>query len=184
MLRILLVVLYTGLVLGANTAQADVVAAKAVMAGDMRKLAFHTEPKELPKVTMIDLEDAPRSLSEWRGRWVVVNFWATWCAPCRKEMPSLERLAGILGDEGPSVVTVATGRNPVPAIKRFFGEIGVENLIALRDPKSELARGIGIFGLPVTLLLDPEGREVARLIGDAEWDGPDALAVLTALVSE
>jgi thiol-disulfide isomerase/thioredoxin len=182
MLRKLLIILYTGLVLGANAAQADVAAAQAVVAGDMRKLVFLAAPAPLPEVLLADLEGAERGLDEWRGRWVVLNFWATWCAPCRKEMPGLARLAASSGDEGPVVVTIATGRNPPAAIKRFFDEIGVENLPVLLDPKSALARQMAIFGLPVTLLLDPEGREVARLTGDADWDSPEARAVLGALL--
>jgi thiol-disulfide isomerase/thioredoxin len=181
MLRLFFTVLYTALILGANTAHADRAAAEAVIAGDMRKLVFLDTPKPLPEAALVDLTDAPRGLEEWRGRWVVVNFWATWCAPCRKEMPALDRLSGMLGPDGAAVVTVATGRNAVPAIERFFEEIGVANLPALRDPKSGLARSMGIFGLPVTVIVNPEGEEVARLIGDAHWDAPEAVAVLKAL---
>lgn len=111
----------------------------------------------------------------------MLNFWATWCAPCRKEMPSLDRLAATSGDSV-AVVTVATGRNPPPAVKRFFEEIGVQNLPVLLDPKSALARKMGVFGLPLTVILNPEGQEVARLIGDAEWDSADARAMLDALI--
>jgi thiol-disulfide isomerase/thioredoxin len=184
MLRYVLIVLYTALALGANTAAADVAAAKAVLAGDMRKLAFHDVAKALPDEVLTDLEGQDRKLAEWQGQWVVLNFWATWCAPCRKEMPSLERLAADSGDNGVAVVSVATGRNPPAAVKRFFTEIGVENLPVLLDPKSALARQMGIFGLPLTVILDPEGQEVARLIGDAEWDHADARAMLAALVAK
>ena len=138
-MRSLLVVLYTALALGANAALASP-AAEALREGDMRKLAFHEEPQPVPDAALVDLADAPRSLAEWRGQWAVVNFWATWCAPCRHEMPALDRLAGMMADEGLAVVTIATGRNPVPGIERFFDEIGMQNLPALRDPKSELAR--------------------------------------------
>ncbi|MFV0493230.1 MAG: TlpA family protein disulfide reductase [Pseudorhodobacter sp.] len=179
-MRRLLLVLYTALALGANPALADVVAAEAARTGDMRKLNFHDAAQTLPEVGLVDMEDAPRSLSEWKGRWVVVNFWATWCAPCRKEMPGLDRLATA---GGPEVVTVAVGRNPVPAIRRFFEENNLENLPILRDPKSTLARQIGVFGLPVTVILNPEGQEIARLIGDAEWDGEEAQAVFEALIA-
>lgn len=181
MLRIVLTVLYTGLALGANAAQADVAAAQTALAGEMRKLVFHDTAKALPDEGLSDLEGAERRLSEWQGRWVVLNFWATWCAPCRKEMPSLDRLAATSGDSV-AVVTVATGRNPPPAVKRFFGEIGVQNLPVLLDPKSALARKMGVFGLPLTVILNPEGQEVARLIGDAEWDSADARAMLDALI--
>jgi hypothetical protein len=78
---------------------------------------------------------------------------------------------------------VATGRNPPAAVTRFFEEIGVKNLPVLLDPKSALARQMGVLGLPLTVILNPEGEEVARLIGDAEWDGEHALAMLEALVA-
>ena len=183
MLRIGLCVLYTALVLGANPVQADVSAAQAALAGDMRKLVFHAQPKDLPAEVLVDMAGAERTLAEWQGKWVVLNFWATWCAPCRKEMPSLDRLSAATADNGIAVVTVATGRNPPPAITRFFDEIGVKTLPVLLDPKSALARQMGILGLPLTVILNPKGQEVARLIGDAEWDNADTRAMLAALTA-
>lgn len=176
-MRRLLAVLYTLAALGANPGLADTVAAEAAKAGDMRKLVIHDAPQPLPEATLVALDDATRSLAEWRGQWVVVNFWATWCAPCRKEMPSLDALAA----SGQPVVTVATGRNTVPAITRFLAEVNVTNPVVLRDPGSALARQMGILGLPVTVILNPEGQEVARLVGDADWASADAKAVLAAL---
>ncbi|THD83566.1 TlpA family protein disulfide reductase [Aliigemmobacter aestuarii] len=179
MLRSGLAVLYTALMFGANPAAADVAAADALRDGDMKKLAF-AAAAEIPQAALLTLDDQPASLSDYGGKWVLVNFWATWCPPCRKEMPGLDRLQAEMGDRL-SVVTVATGRNPVPAIRKFWDEAGIENLPVLRDPGSELARGMGVMGLPVTVILNPEGQEVGRLIGDAEWDSPEAIAVLTAL---
>lgn len=176
-MRRLLAVLYTLAALGANPALADTAAAEAAKAGDMRKLVIHAEAQPLPAATLVALDDAEHSLAEWQGQWVVVNFWATWCAPCRKEMPSLDALAA----SGQTVVTVATGRNAVPAIERFMAEANVTHPVNLRDPRSELARGMGILGLPVTVILNPEGHEVARLVGDADWASADAKAVLAAL---
>lgn len=176
-MRRLLAVLYTLAALGANPGLADTVAAEAAKAGDMRKLVIHDAPQPLPEATLVALDDATHSLAEWRGQWVVVNFWATWCAPCRKEMPSLDALAA----SGQPVVTVATGRNTVPAITRFLAEVNVTNPVVLRDPGSVLARQMGILGLPVTVILNPEGQEVARLVGDADWASADAKAVLAAL---
>lgn len=178
-------VLYTALglaaILGASPALADVAAADAARAGDMQKLNF-AEPKVLPEIGLVGMDDAPRSLAEYRGKWVLVNFWATWCPPCRKEMPSLDALQGEMGGENLAVVTVATGRNAVPAITEFFAEAGVTRLPVLRDPKAQLARQMGVAGLPVTVILNPEGEEVGRLIGDADWNGAEARAVLTALM--
>jgi thiol-disulfide isomerase/thioredoxin len=182
MLRSLVVILYTSLLLGANAAHADMAAADAARTGDMRKLALHETPVDLPEIAVLDETDAPRRLAEWKGQWVVLNFWATWCAPCREEMPSLDRLEAAMGDDF-SVVTIATGRNSVENIDKFFAEAGVTALPKLRDPKSELARNMGVLGLPLTVILNPDGQEVARLIGDAEWDSADAKAVLAAMMA-
>lgn len=175
--RKLLAVLYTALAFGANPALAEEIARD----GDMRKLTFAEAPADLPQVDLVTLDDTPASLADYQGKWVVLNFWATWCAPCREEMPSLDRLQAAMPQI--AVVPVATGRNDPPAIRRFFDEAGVSNLTTLRDPKSALSRQMAVMALPVTVILNPEGQEVARLIGDAEWDSAEAQAVLAALIA-
>jgi thiol-disulfide isomerase/thioredoxin len=179
-MKLLLAVLYTALMIGANAALAEG-GAEALRAGDMKKLAIHPAAVGLPDVPVLDGADAPHSLQAWQGKWVVLNFWATWCAPCRHEMPSLDRLQAAMPDL--AVLPVATGRNSVEGIEKFFIEANVTGLPVLRDPKSQLARGMGVMGLPVTVILNPEGQEVARLIGDAEWDSADAKAVLAAMMA-
>ncbi len=179
MWRKTLLVVYIALALGANAAQADVAALRE---GDMKKLALHDAPVAVPAAVLLDATDAEHSLAEYKGRWVVLNFWATWCAPCREEMPSLDRLQAAMPEI--AVVPVATGRNALPGIERFYADAGVVNLPVLRDVKSELSRGMGVLGLPVTVILNPEGQEVARLIGDAEWDSDSAKAVLAALIAK
>jgi thiol-disulfide isomerase/thioredoxin len=173
---------YTGLTLMANAAAADVSAARPLATGDMAKLVFTDPPQALPQVPLADAGDAAASLDPYAGKWMVVNFWATWCAPCRKEMPSLAALADDMPDL--AVVPIATGRNAVEGIQRFYAEVGVtDRLPLLRDPKAEMAHQMGVLGLPVTLIVNPEGQEVARLIGGAEWNSPEALAVLKALMA-
>ncbi len=177
-MRKVLIVIYTALLMGANAAHADV---SALRTGDMLKLNL-VEPATLPDVPILDGDGAEHSLSQWQGQWVVLNFWATWCAPCRHEMPSLGRLQAAM----PALVVlpVATGRNSVDGITRFYDEAGVANLPVLLDPKSELARNMAVMGLPVTVIVNPQGQEVARLIGDAEWDSADAQAILQAMMAE
>ncbi|KCV81148.1 redoxin [Actibacterium atlanticum] len=178
------VVLYTALALGANAAVADTAALEALRDGSMKKLNFHRTPVEVAEVGLVDMDDAPRSLSEFEGQYVLLNFWATWCPPCRKEMPGLGALQTELGSDDFQVVTVATGFNKVQAISKFFDEIEVDNLPLLRDPKQALAREMAVLGLPVTVILNPEGQEIARMQGDAHWDSDSAKAIITALVSE
>ena len=172
--------LYTCLVLAANAAGAGVVD-PALLTGDMAKLVM-VEARPVSAAGMVDLADAPQSLAALRGRWVVLNFWATWCAPCREEMPSLDRLQ--VAVPGVTVMAVATGPNPLPAVTRFLDEAGVGALTVWRDPQSVVAREMGVLGLPVTLILSPDGVEVARLIGGADWDAAGAQAVLAALMAE
>ncbi len=176
-MRNALAVLYTAFLLGANPGHADVT---GLLTGDMAKLVL-SDPAALPEAGLVDMADTPRSLAEFKGKWLVVNFWATWCPPCREEMPSLDRLQAAMPEI--AVVPVATGRNDPATIARFFTEAKIANLQNLRDPSSDLAHAMGIMGLPVTVIVNPEGQEVARLIGDAHWDGPEAQTVLKALIA-
>ena len=170
-------VLYTALALGANPALAEV---SALLTGDMAKLVL-VDPAPLPAAALTDMADTPRSLDEFKGKWVVLNFWATWCPPCREEMPSLDRLQAAMPEL--AVVPVATGRNDKTGIERLWSEAGIVQLQTLRDPQSELARAMGVMSLPVTVIVNPDGAEVARMIGDAKWDSPEAQAVLNAMMA-
>ena len=174
--------LYTGLAILANVASADTAALDALRDGDMRKLSFASDPAAAPDVSFFGEDGKTMSLDDYAGAPVLLNFWATWCAPCRKEMPHLSALQEAMGDRI-TVLTVATGRNPPAAIDRFFDEIGVSNLPKATDPKQEMARAFGVLGLPVTVILDSEGREVGRLQGDADWSSDSAQAILTAVAN-
>lgn len=178
MLRKILLVLYTAFALGANAAHAEI-DLKALAEGDMKKLALHDQPIALPDADLLDENDAASKLSDWHGNWLVINFWATWCAPCREEMPSLMRLQQKMPEI--RVLPIATGRNSVAGIQKFFEKAGIVGLPIRRDPSSELARAMGIAALPVTIIVNPEGKEVARLIGDADWDSESAIAMLKAI---
>ncbi|NKX43051.1 TlpA family protein disulfide reductase [Roseibacterium sp. KMU-115] len=155
----------------------------ALLIGEMRGLVVHEEPVAASALPFLRADETEGSLADYAGRYVVLNFWATWCAPCREEMPSLQALQTRLGGEDFAVVTLATGRNPPQAIRRFFEETGVTDLPEHRDINQQIAREMGVFGLPITVILDPEGREIARLRGDAHWDSPEAIALIEALLA-
>lgn len=184
MKNFLLALIYTALTTGANpalAADADIIA--PLLEGDMKKLAVHEAPKATSAASF-DLADGVGSatLEDYQGKYVLLNFWATWCAPCRKEMPHLSELQSELGGEDFEVLTLATGRNSPEGIKKFFKDIGVTNLPRHQDPKQALASEMGIFGLPITVLIDPEGREIARLRGDADWASDSAKTVIKTLI--
>lgn len=180
-MRLFLAVLYTALAVSANAAHADVGAAEAAREGSMKKLLF-AEPVAVSEETFTDPDGGEHRLADFEGKHVLVNFWATWCAPCRKEMPMLSELQTEFGGDGFEVVTIATGRNSVQGIRKFFEEVGVDNLPLYLDPKSSLGRDMGVLGLPITVILDPDGREIARMRGDAEWNSESAKAVIRALI--
>lgn len=181
MLRV--TILYMALLAFANGAAAGPVDWQGVRDAGLPKLADLAEPKAAPDVALTDPADAEHRLADWRGKVLLVNFWATWCAPCREEMPSLDALQGALGGDDFQVLTVASGRNPPPAIDRFFEEEGIANLPKLMDPRQQLARAFGVAGLPVSVLIDRDGREVARLIGDADWNSPAAHSVIEQMIA-
>ena len=183
MKQLIAAALYMALSLGASPALADIAAAEAAREGDMKKLVIHAAPKEVSQ-TPFQLADGAgeASLGDYRGKLVLLNFWATWCAPCRKEMPYLAELQEEFGGPDFEVVTIATGRNSPEGIVRFFEEVGIDNLPRHQDPRQKLAAEMAVFGLPITVLIDAEGREIARLRGDADWASDSAKAVIRALL--
>ena len=182
MRKLMSALLYTALMGLANTGQADVAAAEAMREGDMRKLIFHSAPMASSEVTFVSEDGQDMTLADYQGKHIVLNFWATWCAPCRHEMPHLSALQEQMGGDQMEVVTIATGRNPLPGMQRFLAEIDVDNLPLHTDPRQSLARGMGVLGLPVTVILDPEGNEIARMQGDADWSSENAMDIMTTLI--
>lgn len=136
--------------------------------------------RPLPAIRFQDADAKPRTLADFRGRVVLLNLWATWCVPCRKEMPSLDRLQGQLG--GPAFEVVALSIDSVPqAVREFFHQYGIRRLALYIDPSSEVTSALGAVGIPTTLLVDRQGRERWRRVGPAEWD---AAAMVTQIRRE
>ncbi len=164
-------------------AQSDIPALEALREGGMKKLNFAAAPQEVPDLVLARPDGTEGRLSDYAGRIVVLNFWATWCAPCRHEMPALDRLNAELGGADFAVVTLATGRNSPAGMRRFFEEEGIATLPLYQDRGQEGARQMAVLGLPITVILDRRGFEIARLRGDAEWDSASAKAILQALIA-
>lgn len=133
----------------------------------------HTEPKSLPEIQFLDQGGRNLTLADFRGKVVLLNIWATWCGPCRKEMPTLDRLQAKIGGPDFEVVALSIDRGGFEAITKFFTEVGVQRLAMYLDSSTNAATTLGAVGLPATLLIDRDGREVGRLVGPAEWDSPE-----------
>ena len=159
----------------------NVDAAKALAADAVPKLAF-LEPAPPTVTGFTTFEGEAMDLSAYDGDVVVLNFWATWCAPCRHEMPTLDALQQAMGGDGLEVVTMAFGRHSPVAMERFWAEAGVEALPLHRDPEGAMARALGVQGLPHTVILDADGQVVAELIGEADWSSEEMKGVLGALM--
>lgn len=137
-------------------------------------------PKPVPQLQFTGRAGRALSLADFRGKVILLNIWATWCAPCRKEMPSLDRLQAQLGGPDFEVVALSIdqGGDALFFVEKFFREIGVEHLRIYLDRTGGAAREVGALGLPATLLLDRRGLELGRLVGPAEWDSPEAIATI------
>lgn len=125
-----------------------------------------------------DAAGRPVTMADFAGRVVLLNFWATWCPPCIRELPALDRLQGELDAEGLSVVAISWDRGGLAVVAPFLEELGTEHLAIYLDPKGTTGKEFGVRGLPTTLLVDAEGRIVGGLEGPAEWDSPEAVELI------
>ncbi len=136
------------------------------------------EPKPLPELRFLDMAGNETGLEAFRGEVVVLNLWATWCAPCREEMPSLNRLQAIFEGEPVRVVALSVDRAGPERVKEFIDGVGADRLAVYRDPTVKAARALKVPGLPATLLVDRQGREVGRVLGTADWSAEGAVAAV------
>jgi thiol-disulfide isomerase/thioredoxin len=172
------------LILSISPSVARKEAAPCGAGGGLPRFEAASPPKPVPDEPLLDGAGKEVRLAAFRGKLVVLNFWATWCAPCIKEMPALDRLQAALGPEGVEVVAASEDRGPAAEkVGAFYAERGIRHLKIYVDPKGNLAQKLGVRGLPTTILIDPEGREVGRLLGVAEWDGPEAATELRACLA-
>jgi thiol-disulfide isomerase/thioredoxin len=166
----------------AAPAQAARLAPHAV--GDLAALAPTTAARDLSALAFRDADGTAVALSAWKGRWVLLNLWATWCPPCRAEMPSLDRLQTARGSKDFEVVTVNLDSRDPERPRAFLADIGVTALAHRSDPSLGVFRHLQKMGLasglPTTILVDRAGCEVATLAGPAHWDGEAALALIDA----
>lgn len=149
--------------------------------GDMARFVFVSEQPEFPGSAFVKESGEPTQISDFKGRVTLVNLWATWCAPCLTEMPSLDRLQKKLGSDRFEVVAISLDKDAQKA-RDWLNTNTIENLAFYNDPTMKLHEEFGAAGLPTSYLVDASGRLVGYLEGDAAWDADDAEALIEHIV--
>ena len=139
-------------------------------------MSLHDTPQAIPAIQFADGDGRPVALADFHGKLVLLNIWATWCSPCRREMPTLDHLQATLGGSEFEVVALSIDRAGIAVVNAFYAEIGIRHLARYIDQSGAAARHLNTVGLPTTLLVDRDGREIARYVGPAEWDAPEMIA--------
>ncbi len=149
--------------------------------GDKMAAFVHKKlPVELPEITFNDADGNALTLANFKGKTILLNLWATWCAPCREEMPALDRLQKELGGEKFEVVALSLDRKGAEASQKFLDETKANNLKLYIDASAKQGTVLKIVGMPTTILINKDGQELGRLAGPAEWDSPDAKKLIEA----
>ena len=155
--------------------------------GEVAAVAVASEPRQVPDLTFRDAEGRARALADWRGRTVLFNLWATWCVPCRREMPALDALQARLGGPNFEVVAVNIDTRDPNKPKAWLKEVGITRLAYYADPSAKTfqdLKAVGkALGMPTTLLIDTNGCELGVLAGPAEWASDDAVKLVEAALA-
>lgn len=151
---------------------------KGFKIGHMAAFVTKKSPEALPDITFNDAAGKELKLSDFKGRTVLLNLWATWCAPCREEMPALNRLQQELGSDAFEVVALSLDRQGLAASKKFLDEVKATALKPYIDATAKQGTALKLVGMPTTILINKDGLEVGRLAGPAEWDSADAKALI------
>jgi thiol-disulfide isomerase/thioredoxin len=158
---------------------------KPLVHGEIAALTLAPRPKPLPDVSFVAPDGTKASLADFKGRTVLLNLWASWCLPCRQEMPALDRLQGERGSKDFAVVAVNIDTAKPERTKAFWDENGIKNLTLYTDNKAALFETLKetgkVIGLPATMLIGKDGCEIGTMAGPAQWDSDDALTLLNAI---
>ena len=159
-------------------------AERALATGEVANFTLAFPPKPALDVSFTDVDDRRVTFADFKGKVVLLNFWATWCAPCVREMPSLARLAAELGSSDFAVVALSSDRQGLPIVREFFLKHSIEGPPIYVDPSNVVPRKFQAIGIPTTVLLDRDGRELGRLVGPAEWDSAAAKKLLRYFIAK
>ncbi len=168
---------------GMATSGADLKSLKQFARGKLAAFYIYKKPKPVPAFTYVDEQGKDHSLKELRGKVVLLNLWATWCGPCRHEMPWLDALKNKYKDQPFEMLTISIDRGGLKKPRRFFDKIKIKHLTLYGDKTGRLAPKLRAFGMPTTLLIGRNGMELGRIAGPAEWASDDAFAFIEAAIN-
>ena len=151
---------------------------------EVNKFLFHENSQQLKKLNVLDINDSEINIINKDADIMLINFWATWCSPCTKEMPSLNELQSKFDTKNLKIITVATGRNNPNKILAFFKKYNLSNLENYRDPKGKLALELGVIGLPFSVIISKEKRNIGQLIGPIDWSKKEVEDLFIELVEK
>ena len=143
--------------------------------GSLKNILMHEKTMFRPPITLQKLTSGDEVIEFGQGNVIIINFWATWCVPCREEMPSLNDLVTNVGSDNFSIIAIATGRNSQKSIKKFFEQYNLSNLRSFKDPRGAVASQMSVMGLPTTIIIDQHSNELGRLIGSTDWNSSEAI---------
>ena len=149
-----------------------------VIADSRRNLLIHESPREIPAFQFEDAKGRSLTLNDFRGRVILLNLWATWCAPCLREMPILDELQASLDARCAEIVPLSVDRDGIRAVRKYYQKLGITHLGIFVGDRRDVLKRLGIRTLPITLIVDELGREIGRMVGVAEWQTPDSLKAL------
>lgn len=167
----------------ANQQTATVEPVAPEIAGASDSLTLLARPRPVPVVNFVNGDGKPMTSADFRGRTVLLNVWATWCAPCRKEMPTLDRLEQKLGGPNFEVVALSIDRQGRAVVTPFYRELGIKALRLYLDQSAKAIGPLEVVGLPTTLLIDRNGHEIGRKIGPAQWDSAENVELIRRYVA-
>ena len=147
-------------------------------------IVFHETPREVAAESFMDGRGRMVTMADFKGRVIVLNIWATWCLPCIEEMPSLDNLQGVLGDEDFQVVALSIDKTGLREIEYFFAQNELENLTIYRDEAQKLFDQLAVVAIPTSLIIDRQGREIGRMVGPATWDSDRMIATLYDIIKQ
>jgi thiol-disulfide isomerase/thioredoxin len=151
-----------------------------VKTGQMAAFVTKKTPEALPEISFKDASGKDLTLADFKGRTVLLNLWATWCSPCREEMPSLDRLQQALGSDKFEVVAISLDKQGAAASQKFLDEVKAKSLKLYVDATAKSGTNLKLIGMPTTILINKDGLEVGRLAGPAEWDSDEAKKLIAA----